>query len=178
MLYLKPICLFRYSVSERRWTQMLTSALEEGSAPHSRYHHASSLLAHESGSQGGSHSFMLVVGGVTPDGVAGDTWSLNLSSLIWREHPVSLHVLPKASVYSGFSTLHSNIAPPPTELSAAPCSGPHLDGTPRLLGALDWWVFSRERLQPPSAGVQPSVWELDYCSPHWHATDRFGRPYS
>lgn len=93
--------LFRYSVSERRWTQMLTSALEEGSAPHSRYHHASSLLAHESGAHGASHSFMLVVGGVTQDGVAGDTWSLNLSSLIWREHPVSLHLFPKASVYLG-----------------------------------------------------------------------------
>lgn len=96
MLYLKLICwLFRYSVSERRWTQMLTSALEEGSAPHPRYHHASSLLVHESGSgsHGASHSFMLVVGGVTQNGVAGDTWSLNLSSLIWREHPVSIRLI-------------------------------------------------------------------------------------
>lgn len=81
---------------------MLTSALEEGSAPHPRYHHACSLLALESGSHGASHSSMLVVGGVTHNGVAGDTWSLNLSSLIWREHPVSLHMLPKASVYFGF----------------------------------------------------------------------------
>lgn len=89
------IDFFRYSVSERRWTQMLTSALEEGSTPSPRYHHASSLLAHESGSgnHGTSHSFMLVVGGVTQNGVTADTWSLNLSSLIWREHPVSVRVI-------------------------------------------------------------------------------------
>lgn len=70
---------------------MLTSALEEGFTPSPRYHHASSLLAHESGSGNHftSHSFMLVVGGVTQNGVTADTWSLNLSSLIWREHPVS-----------------------------------------------------------------------------------------
>lgn len=84
---------FRYSVSERRWTQMLTSSLEVGSIPSPRYHHASSLLTiHESdsGNPGASHSFMLVVGGITQDGVAMDTWSLNLSSLIWREHTVSI----------------------------------------------------------------------------------------
>lgn len=72
---------------------MLTSAVEEGSTPSSRYHHAASLLTlHESASHGTGHSFMLVVGGVTPNGVASDTWSLNLSSLIWREHPVSCRV--------------------------------------------------------------------------------------
>lgn len=73
---------------------MLTSALEEGSTPSSRYHHATALLVYESGSgnHGTSHSFMLVVGGVTQNGVAADTWSLNLSSLIWREHPVSISI--------------------------------------------------------------------------------------
>lgn len=84
---------FRYSVSERRWTQMLTSAVQEGSTPSPRYHHAASLLtSHEPGS-GASHSFMLVVGGVTPNGVAMDTWSLNLSSLIWREHTVRIWLI-------------------------------------------------------------------------------------
>lgn len=95
------VALFRYSVSERRWTQMLTSALEEGSTPSPRYHHASSLLAHESGSgnHGTSHSFMLVVGGVTQNGVTADTWSLNLSSLIWREHPVSVRFIIPAQKF-------------------------------------------------------------------------------
>lgn len=84
---------FRYSVSEHRWTQMLTSAVEEGSIPSSRYHHAASLVTlHDAASHGTSHSFMLVVGGVTSNGVASDTWSLNLSSLIWREHPVRSRV--------------------------------------------------------------------------------------
>lgn len=81
--------IYRYSVSEHRWTQMLTSSVEEGSTPSPRYHHASALLSsHDSGSgsHGASHNFMLVVGGVTQNGVAMDTWSLNLSSLVWREH--------------------------------------------------------------------------------------------
>lgn len=84
---------------------MLTSALEEGSTPSPRYHHASSLLAHESGSgnHGTSHSFMLVVGGVTQNGVTADTWSLNLSSLIWREHPVSVRfIIPAQKLFFFF----------------------------------------------------------------------------
>lgn len=92
-----PGC-FRYSVSEHRWTQMLTSSVEEGSTPSPRYHHAASLLtSHESGSggHGASHNFMLVVGGVTQNGVAMDTWSLNLSSLIWREHTVRIRFVKK-----------------------------------------------------------------------------------
>lgn len=83
--------MFRYSVSERRWTQMLTSSLEEGSTPGPRYHHAAAMLTnHESGSgnHAASHDCMLVVGGVTNNSVAMDTWTLNLSSLVWREHKV------------------------------------------------------------------------------------------
>lgn len=85
-------------MSERRWTQMLTSAVEEGSTPSPRYHHASSLLTSH-GSHGASHSFMLVVGGVTQNGVVMDTWSLNLSSLIWREHTVGIRFITKIQKY-------------------------------------------------------------------------------
>lgn len=77
---------------DRRWTQMLTSSLDEGETPRARYHHAAALLntyEMDSGSHEGGHSFMLVVGGVTQNGVSMDTWSLNLSSLVWREHQVS-----------------------------------------------------------------------------------------
>lgn len=84
---------FRYSVLEHRWTQMLTSSVEEGSTPSARYHHASALLTtHESGSGSHTttHNFMLVVGGVTENGVAIDTWTLNLTSLVWREHKVKI----------------------------------------------------------------------------------------
>ncbi|XP_010892421.2 multiple epidermal growth factor-like domains protein 8 [Esox lucius] len=87
--------VYRYSVSERRWTQMLTSPGEEGSTPSPRYYHSSALLAsHDplSGVQGTTHNLMLVVGGVTQTGVAMDTWSLNLSSLVWKEYKSS--VLP------------------------------------------------------------------------------------
>ncbi|KAG9328362.1 hypothetical protein JZ751_014459, partial [Albula glossodonta] len=77
----------------RRWTQMLTSSVDEASAPTPRYHHASALLTNHdphSGPQGASHNIMLVVGGVTQKGVAMDTWSLNLSSLVWKEYNSSL----------------------------------------------------------------------------------------
>uniref|UniRef100_A0A8C6NK18 Multiple EGF like domains 8 n=1 Tax=Nothobranchius furzeri TaxID=105023 RepID=A0A8C6NK18_NOTFU len=87
--------VYRYSVMEHRWTQMLTGSLDEGSTPSARYRHASALLtSYEpgSGSHESGHSFMLVVGGVTRNGVAMDTWSLNLSSLVWREQKSS--VLP------------------------------------------------------------------------------------
>lgn len=137
---------------------MLTSALEEGLTPRPRYHHASALLAHESGSgnHGAGHSFMLVVGGVTPHGVTADTWSLNLSSLIWREHPVSVgFIIIPAQLFFFFPPTASKFMSTLllTELSAAPCSGPHLDCPPRLICAIDWWLFSREWFQPSSAGV-------------------------
>ena len=71
---------------------MLTSSLDGGSLPAPRYQHSAALLTNmdpHSGGQGASHNFMLVVGGVTQKGVAMDTWSLNLSSLVWREYKVS-----------------------------------------------------------------------------------------
>lgn len=84
----------RYSVADRRWTQMLTSSAEENSMPLSRYHHASALVYNHdpfSGSQTATHGLMFVVGGVTKKGVANDTWCLNLSSLVWKQYKV-LHV--------------------------------------------------------------------------------------
>lgn len=84
----------RYSVADRRWTQMLTSSMEENSMPLSRYDHASALVyTHDpfSGSQAATQSLMFVVGGVTKKGVANDTWCLNLSSLVWKQYKV-LHV--------------------------------------------------------------------------------------
>lgn len=78
-------------MQERRWTQMLTSSAEEGSSPLARYHHASVVVAihdHMSSTPTDSHHLMLVVGGVAPNGVLNDTWSLNLSSLMWTEYKV------------------------------------------------------------------------------------------
>ncbi|XP_062321572.1 multiple epidermal growth factor-like domains protein 8 [Osmerus eperlanus] len=81
--------VYRYSVNERRWTQMLTSSVDESSAPRPRYYHASALLANHEPLTA-SHNIMLVVGGITQKGVANDTWSLNLSSLVWRQYKSSL----------------------------------------------------------------------------------------
>lgn len=78
-------------MQERRWTQMLTSSGEEGSSPLPRYHHASVVVAihdHMSSTQTDNHHLMLVVGGITPNSVMSDTWSLNLSSLMWTEYKV------------------------------------------------------------------------------------------
>lgn len=157
---------------------MLTSAVEEGSTPSSRYHHAASLLTlHESASQGTSQSFMLVVGGVTPNGVASDTWSLNLSSLIWREHPVScrLNSLIETNCFALLVCIFVNVLflSCLTELGAAPSGRSYLNCSPRLHSAVNWRLLSRERLQPSSAGIQPSDWELDHCPSHWHTAYRF-----
>lgn len=78
---------------------MLTSSVEEGSTPSPRYHHASALLSTHDSGHGTSHNFMLVVGGVTHDGVAMDTWSLNLSSLVWREHKVEIKFIVEMKIF-------------------------------------------------------------------------------
>ncbi|KAF3839320.1 hypothetical protein F7725_018037 [Dissostichus mawsoni] len=109
--------VYRYSVSERRWTQMLTSSLEEGSTPGPRYHHAAAMLTnHESGSgnHAASHDCMLVVGGVTNNGVAMDTWTLNLS----RYSPDNgfNHHLLEFSPRTGNWTIISHVGTPPTGL--------------------------------------------------------------
>uniref|UniRef100_W5L7W2 Multiple EGF like domains 8 n=1 Tax=Astyanax mexicanus TaxID=7994 RepID=W5L7W2_ASTMX len=102
--------VYRYFVGEHRWTQMLTSTVEV-STPMPRYHHASAVVPvhdHLSGTQPITHHLMLVVGGVTQKGVANDTWSLNLSSLVWSKYessvlpPVAGHTL---TVRRGLSVL-------------------------------------------------------------------------
>ena len=61
-----------------------------------------------------------------------------------------------------------------SELNTAPGGGTHTDGEAGLHGALDWRLLSGEWIQPPPAGVQSAVWELDRCPTHRHATYRFG----
>lgn len=157
---------------------MLTSAVEEGSTPSSRYHHAASLVTlHDAASHGTSHSFMLVVGGVTSNGVASDTWSLNLSSLIWREHPVRSRVHIDMEINCStclffFFFVNVLFLSRLTELGAAPGGGSYLNCSPRLHGAVNRRLLPGERLQPPSAGVQPSDWELEHCPSHWHSAHR------
>lgn len=101
--------VYRYFVQEHRWTQMLTSSGEDGSGPLPRYHHASVVVAihdHMSNTQTDSYHLMIVVGGVTPNSVMNDTWSLNLSSLMWTEYkssvlpPVAGHTLTVRKVSS------------------------------------------------------------------------------
>lgn len=162
---------------------MLTSSLDEGSIPSARYHHAASLLTSyepSSGSHEGGYSLMLVVGGVTRKGVAMDTWSLNLSSLVWREHKVRILILmeiqdiKKSSCTSMKCHFYSSFA----ELSAAPSGRSHFNCTSILLSAADWGVLSRKRLQSQPTGVQLPNWELDNCPPHWHTTYRFLQAFS
>lgn len=141
---------------------MLTSSVEEGSTPSPRYHHASALLSsHDSGSgsHGASHNFMLVVGGVTQNGVAMDTWSLNLSSLVWREHKVNIGYIENAKISAKCEVILPNkilFLLTLTEHSAAPIGRSYFNGTSRLLCSADRRLLPREWLQPPSAGVQPS----------------------
>ncbi|XP_011483811.1 multiple epidermal growth factor-like domains protein 8 [Oryzias latipes] len=135
--------VYRYSVLNRNWTEILTTSEDDGSTPNPRYHHASVLLTGLKSSSGGheaGHSLMLVVGGVTPEGVAMDTWSLNLSSLVWKEYkssvlpPVAGHTLTVRkdssvlliggySPENGFNHLLLEFSPQTESWSVVPHSG-------------------------------------------------------
>ncbi|XP_058684790.1 multiple epidermal growth factor-like domains protein 8, partial [Poecile atricapillus] len=68
--------VYRFSLRDRRWTQVLAGEGEGGPGPSPRYLHAAAALP-----GGGA---LLLVGGLTWTGVSQDTWMLNLSSLQWR----------------------------------------------------------------------------------------------
>ncbi|KAM9207897.1 LOW QUALITY PROTEIN: multiple epidermal growth factor-like domains protein 8 [Leptosomus discolor] len=70
--------VYRYSIPERRWTQMLAGAEDGGPGPSPRYFHAAAPLP--------ARRAMLVLGGLTAAGVAADAWLLNLTTLQWRQH--------------------------------------------------------------------------------------------
>ncbi|XP_054855201.1 multiple epidermal growth factor-like domains protein 8 isoform X1 [Eublepharis macularius] len=68
--------VYRYSIAERRWTQMLAGTEDRGPGPNPRYFHAAAYIP--------SCKAMYVLGGLTADGVASDFWLLNLTTLQWR----------------------------------------------------------------------------------------------
>ncbi|GAB0200402.1 multiple epidermal growth factor-like domains protein 8 [Grus japonensis] len=69
--------VYRYSIPERRWTQMLAGAEDGGPGPSPRYFHAAAPLP--------ARRAMLVLGGLTAAGVASDAWVLDLTTLQWRQ---------------------------------------------------------------------------------------------
>ncbi|XP_039208131.1 multiple epidermal growth factor-like domains protein 8 [Crotalus tigris] len=71
--------VYRYSIAERRWTQMLAGTEDRGPGPNPRYFHAAAYIS--------SGKAMYVLGGLTADGVASDFWLLNLTTLQWRLLP-------------------------------------------------------------------------------------------
>ncbi|KAH0631676.1 hypothetical protein JD844_006126 [Phrynosoma platyrhinos] len=68
--------VYRYSIAERRWTQMLAGTEDRGPGPNPRYFHAAAYIP--------SSKAMYLLGGLTADGVASDFWLLNLTTLQWR----------------------------------------------------------------------------------------------
>ncbi|XP_062823192.1 multiple epidermal growth factor-like domains protein 8 [Anolis carolinensis] len=71
--------VYRYSIAERRWTQMLAGTEDRGPGPNPRYFHAAAYVP--------SAKAMFLLGGLTADGVASDFWLLNLTTLQWRLIP-------------------------------------------------------------------------------------------
>uniref|UniRef100_A0A8C6XX66 Multiple EGF like domains 8 n=1 Tax=Naja naja TaxID=35670 RepID=A0A8C6XX66_NAJNA len=71
--------VYRYSIAERRWTQMLAGTEDRGPGPNPRYFHAAAYIS--------PGKAMYVLGGLTADGVASDFWLLNLTTLQWRLQP-------------------------------------------------------------------------------------------
>ncbi|XP_063293259.1 multiple epidermal growth factor-like domains protein 8 [Pelobates fuscus] len=74
--------VYRYSISERRWTQMLAGTEGGGPGPSSRYFHAAAYNA--------MRNAMYVLGGLTSNGASSDFWILNLTTLQWRQEPTPL----------------------------------------------------------------------------------------
>ncbi|CAH2319058.1 multiple epidermal growth factor-like domains 8 [Pelobates cultripes] len=74
--------VYRYSISERRWTQMLAGTEGGGPGPSSRYFHAAAYNA--------MRNAMYVLGGLKSNGASSDFWILNLTTLQWRQEPTPL----------------------------------------------------------------------------------------
>ncbi|KAM6319723.1 LOW QUALITY PROTEIN: multiple epidermal growth factor-like domains protein 8, partial [Podargus strigoides] len=70
--------VYRYSIPERRWTQMLAGAEDGGPGPSPRYFHAAAPLPRRGA--------MLVLGGLTATAPPNDAWTLDLATLQWRQH--------------------------------------------------------------------------------------------
>lgn len=99
------LCLGRrYSVSERRWTQMLAGAEDGGPGPSPRSFHAAAYVPAGRGA-------MYLLGGLTAGGVTRDFWVLNLTTLQWRQEKVSVCPTPRACIWA-----------PATVASTAPAS--------------------------------------------------------
>nr|XP_032625640.1 multiple epidermal growth factor-like domains protein 8 [Chelonoidis abingdonii] len=69
--------VYRYSIPERRWTQMLAGTEDGGPGPSPRYFHAAAYVP--------ARQAMVVLGGLAAGGVASDCWVLNLTTLQWRQ---------------------------------------------------------------------------------------------
>ncbi|XP_074075473.1 multiple epidermal growth factor-like domains protein 8 isoform X1 [Macrotis lagotis] len=78
--------LYRYSVGERRWTQMLAGSEDGGPGPAPRSFHAAAYVPAGRGA-------MYLLGGLTAAGVARDFWVLNLTTLQWRQEKTSQTLL-------------------------------------------------------------------------------------
>lgn len=114
----------RYSVSERRWTQMLAGAEDGGPGPSPRSFHAAAYVP-------AGHGAMYLLGGLTATGVTRDFWVLNLTTLQWRQEKVSLSPSqPPGSSKHGQSSscqLSASFAPPRKRLPPwAPAQVPEL----------------------------------------------------
>lgn len=81
----------RYSVSERRWTQMLAGAEDGGPGPSPRSFHAAAYVPAGRGA-------MYLLGGLTAGGVTRDFWVLNLTTLQWRQEKVSISPTPNPRI--------------------------------------------------------------------------------
>lgn len=81
----------RYSVSERRWTQMLAGAEDGGPGPSPRSFHAAAYVP-------AGRSAMYLLGGLTAGGVTRDFWVLNLTTLQWRQEKVSISPIPSPHI--------------------------------------------------------------------------------
>lgn len=89
----------RYSVSERRWTQMLAGAEDGGPGPSPRSFHAAAYVPAGRGA-------MYLLGGLTAGGITCDFWVLNLTTLQWRQEKVSICLHPSPVPHNTSTDVH------------------------------------------------------------------------
>lgn len=103
----------RYSVSERRWTQMLAGGEDGGPGPSPRSFHAAAYVPAGRGA-------MYLLGGLTAGGVTRDFWVLNLTTLQWRQEKVSICPTPApASGRRQGRPEQLRPAPPPEQVASS-----------------------------------------------------------
>ncbi|KAE8593599.1 hypothetical protein XENTR_v10019212 [Xenopus tropicalis] len=173
--------VYRYAISERRWTQMLAGTEGGGPGPSSRYFHAAAYNS--------LRNAMYVVGGLTAQGASKDFWVLNLTTLQWRLEsaplvpPVAGHTLTSRrgssllliGGYSPENGFNNRVLEYSTELetwkvghqTGTPPTGLYAHSTVYHEGTDAFYVFGGQRFHVEAVTASAELYSLYYPNLTW-----------